>query len=153
MPPPAAPTVLPDSYLTLHYSLSALDGNEFVSTFGLSPATLQMGSGQLAESLERCLLGLPAGERHVFQLEPDEAFGEHNPRLVERIARSALPPGIDLKENSLIEFSAPDDGQFARSGGFAGFLRELTETTALFDFNHPLAGQPVRFEVEIIGIM
>lgn len=144
----ATPAIVqPDSYLTLHYSLSGLDGTEFVSTFEMSPATLQMGSGQLAEPLECCLLGLPAGERHVFQLESDEAFGAHNPRLVERIARNAIPPEIELKENSLIEFGAPD------GGGFAGFLRELTDTTALFDFNHPLAGKPIRFEVEIIGIM
>lgn len=144
----AAAVVLADSYLTLHYSLSELDGTEHVSTFGLSPATLQMGSGQLAEPLERCLLGLPAGERHVFQLEAEEAFGAHNPRLVERIARSALPAGLELKENSLVEFNAPQGG-----GGVAGFLRELSETSALFDFNHPLAGRALRFEVEIVGIM
>jgi len=145
---PLVDRVGPDSYLTLHYSLSALDGSEYVSTFELSPATLLMGSGQLAETLERCLLGLPAGERHVFELAPAEAFGEHNPRLVERIARSALPPEVELKENSLIEFASPDG-----SGRFAGFLRELTETSALFDFNHPLAGRTVRFEVEVIAIL
>ncbi len=141
-------TVQPDSYLTLHYSLTGVDGTEFVSTFEMSPATLQMGSGQLAETLERCLLGLSAGERHLFELPADDAFGAHNPRLVERIARSALPPDIELKENSLIEFGAPNGGP-----GFAGFLRELSESSALFDFNHPLAGQPVRFEVRIVGIM
>jgi FKBP-type peptidyl-prolyl cis-trans isomerase SlpA len=141
-------TVLPDSYLTLHYRLSDPHGNEFVSTFDLSPATLQMGSGQLAEPLEHCLIGLSARQPKVFELDAASAFGEHNPRLVERIARSALPPEIELKENSLIEFGAPDGGV-----GFSGVLLELTDTTALFDFNHPLAGKPVRFEVEIIGIM
>lgn len=141
-------TVQPDSYLTLHYSLTGEDGTEFVSTFDMSPATLQMGGGQLAESLEQCLLGLSAGDRHAFQLPPEKAFGEHNPRLVERIARTALPPEVELKENSLIEFGSPNGGP-----GFAGFLRELDETTALFDFNHPLAGQAIRFEVRIIGIM
>ena len=145
---PDVATVNAESYLTLHYRLSDADGNEFVSTFDLSPATLQMGSGQLAEPLEHCLLGLGAGARQVFQLSAADAFGAHNPQLVERIARSALPPDIELRENSLIEFGAPDDGP-----GVAGFLCELDETTALFDFNHPLAGKPVRFEVEIIGIM
>ncbi len=144
----AADRVGPDSYLTLHYRLSALDGSEYVSTFDLSPATLLMGSGQLAETLENCLLGLPVGERHVFELTAADAFGEHNPRLVERIARSALPPEVELKENSLIEFSGPDG-----SGQFAGFLRELDEHSALFDFNHPLAGQAVHFEVEVIAIL
>lgn len=145
---PGHSTVLPDSYLTLHYRLSDDAGNEFVSTFDLSPATLQMGSGQLAEPLEKCLIGLAAQQRYLFQLGALEAFGEYNPQLVERIAISALPLEVELKENSLIEFGAPDGG-----AGFAGFLRELNDTTALFDFNHPLAGKPICFEVEIIGIM
>jgi FKBP-type peptidyl-prolyl cis-trans isomerase SlpA len=141
------PTVRADSYLTLHYRLSDGAGNEYVSTFDLSPATLQMGCGQLAEPLEKCLIGLPARQRQVIELTCQDAFGEHNPQLVERIARSALPPEIELQENSLIEFGAPD------GGGFAGFLRELDDTHALIDFNHPLAGKSIRFEVEIIGIM
>ena len=84
-------TVRSDSYLTLHYRISTLDGDEFLSTFDMSPATLQMGSGQLAENLESVLIGLPAHERFVFQLEPNEAFGQHNDRLVERISRRGLP--------------------------------------------------------------
>ena len=143
----ATHAVRADSYLTLHYRISTLDDEEFLSTFEMSPATLQMGGGQLAETLENCLLGLTAGERFVFQLEPGEAFGERNPRLVERIARSALPADMELKENSVVEFGAPNGATFA------GFLRELNDDSALFDFNHPLAGQPIRFEVEIIGIL
>lgn len=141
-------TVGRDSYLTLHYSLSDLENTDYVSTFELSPATLQMGSGQLAETLEDCLIGLTAGERRVFELPAEDAFGPHNPRLVERIARSALPADVELKVNSLVEFSSPDG-----AGDFAGFLRELTDSSAIFDFNHPLAGKPVRFEVHIIAIM
>lgn len=139
--------VKPDSYLTLHYSVTTLENNEIiVSTFELSPATLQMGSGQLADTLESVLLGLEEGE-HSFDLPPEQAFGVSNPRLIERIARSALPPGIELKENSLIEFNNPDGGDFA------GFLRELDDTTALFDFNHPLAGKSIRFAVNLLSIM
>lgn len=143
----AAETVRPDSYLTLHYRITADDGTEFVSTFDLSPATLQMGSGQLADSLERCLLGLEAGDRRSFELGPEEAFGTHNPRLVERIALGALPAGIEVRENAVVEFTAPNGAEFA------GFVRELTETHALFDFNHPLAGKPIRFDVEIVGVL
>ena len=140
-------TVRPDSYLTLHYRVTALDGEEFLSTFDMSPATLQMGSGQLAENLESVLLGLNVGEHYVFELEPEQAFGVHNERLVERISRSGLPAGMELKENSVVEFTAPNGATFA------GFLRELDETSALFDFNHPMAGKMIRFEVKIIGIM
>lgn len=140
-------TVDAGSYLTLHYSISTVGGEDFLSTFGMSPATLQMGSGQLADPLEACLLGLTSGERFVFQLQPEKAFGQHNPLLVERISRHALPADMELKENSVMEFSTPD------GGAFAGFLRELSDEQALFDFNHPLAGQEIRFEVEIIGIL
>ncbi|WP_412480773.1 FKBP-type peptidyl-prolyl cis-trans isomerase [Azonexus sp. IMCC34839] len=140
-------TVRSDSYLTLHYRITTLDGEEFLSTFDMSPATLQMGSGQLSENLESVLIGLPAKERFVFELEPEQAFGVHNDRLVERIARDALPAGMELKENSVVEFTAPNGATFA------GFLRELDAVSGLFDFNHPLAGKTIRFEVEIIGIM
>ena len=146
--PDDQPTVGRDSYLTLHYSAVLCATSAIASPFDLSPATLQMGSGQLAETLEACLIGLPAGQRQAFELPAEDAFGPHNPRLIERIARSALPADVELRVNSLIEFSSPDG-----AGNFAGFLRELTETSALFDFNHPLAGKPVRFEVQIIAIM
>jgi FKBP-type peptidyl-prolyl cis-trans isomerase SlpA len=136
-----------DSYLTLHYRISTMEGEEFLSTFDMSPATLQMGSGQLAENLENVLIGLPAHERFIFELAPNDAFGQHNPRLVERIARQGLPAEMELKENAVVEFTAPNGGTFA------GFLRELDDTHALFDFNHPMAGKTIRFEVEIIGIM
>lgn len=142
----AAKPVGPDSFLTLHYRVTAGD-EEFISTFDMSPATLQMGGGQLADTLEACLLGMNQGEHKVFDLPPEQAFGVSNPRLIERIAREALPAGMELKENSVVEFSAPEGGQFA------GFLRELTETTALFDFNHPLAGKTIRFEVKLIGVL
>jgi len=66
-------TVRSDSYLTLHYRITTLDGEEFLSTFDMSPATLQMGSGQLAENLESVLIGLPAQEHFVFELEPEQA--------------------------------------------------------------------------------
>jgi FKBP-type peptidyl-prolyl cis-trans isomerase SlpA len=136
-----------DSYLALHYALSTPEGEVFVSTFDLSPATLQMGSGQWAPQLEAHLIGLREGEHRIFELSPEEAFGAGNPRLIERIARSALPPETLLRENALVEFSTPEGGQFS------GFLRALSDTHATFDFNHPLAGKRIRLEVNIIAIL
>jgi FKBP-type peptidyl-prolyl cis-trans isomerase SlpA len=101
----------------------------------------------LAPCLEDCLIGLSEGERFVFDLTPEEAFGAPNPLLVERIARAALPSDVALRENSVVEFTTPNGRTFS------GFLRELDETSGLFDFNHPLAGKSVRFEVEIIAIL
>ena len=139
--------IVADSFVTLHYAIRLDDGTEAVSTFDLSPATLQMGSGQLSENLEKCLLGLGLGEHREFALAPEAAFGEANPRLLEWIARSALPPEMELKENTLLEFNAPN------GSGFAGFCRQLNDTHALMDFNHPLAGKAITFAVKVIGVM
>ena len=137
----------PQSYLTLRYRITLPDGTDAVSTFGARPATLALGTGQLAEPLERCLLGMRAGERTACTLEAEAAFGLRNPELIQRIARSALPRAIDDEAGSQMAFT---DVSGAR---FAGTLVEVDETHAVFDFNHPLAGRTVVFEAEIIGIL
>ena len=140
-------TVRAGNLITLHYRVATGDDTELVSTFDSTPATLQLGSGELAPPLEHCLIGIPVGERHVFLLEADQAFGPHNPQLTQRMARSALPPNASPELHGLIEFAAPNGDKFT------GIVRELDDAAVLVDFNHPLAGKPVRFEVEIIGIL
>lgn len=139
------------SYLTLHYRLANMDDRDIVSTFDANPATLQFGQGQLAPFLEACLIGLPEGAERTFELPPEQAFGPRNPDLIQRVSRAALDQNSDSSEDyrigDLVEFSGPEGGQFA------GLLREIDEDSALFDFNHPLAGQTVKFEVRIIGIL
>ena len=140
-------TVRAGNLVTLHYRVATGDDTELVSTFDSTPATLQLGSGELAPTLEHCLIGVAVGERHVFLLDADQAFGSHNPQLTQRVARSALPPDASPELHGLIEFAAPGGGKFT------GIVRELDDAAVLVDFNHPLAGKPVRFEVEIIGIL
>ena len=140
-------TVRAGNLITLHYRVATGDGTELVSTFDATPATLQLGSGELAPTLEHCLIGVAVGERHVFLLDADQAFGSHNPQLTQRVPRSALPPDASPELHGLIEFAAPGGGKFT------GIVRELDAAAVLVDFNHPLAGKPVRFEVEIIGIL
>lgn len=143
--------VVPGAYLTLHYRLASLDGNDIVSTFNGNPATLQIGSGQLAPFLEDCVLGLPEGAEHSYTLKPEEAFGERNPDLVQRISRDTLAEnsqlGEEYKVGDVVEFAAPEGGRFA------GVLLEINNEDALFDFNHPLAGQTLKFDIRIIGIL
>lgn len=145
------PVVTESAYLTLHYRLAGPDGGDIVSTFNDSPATLQMGTGQLAPFLEACLIGLPEGTHQVFELPPEKAFGERNPELVQRVSRATLDENSQMGESyaigDLVEFTAPSGGRFA------GVLRAIDDDSALFDFNHPLAGQTVKFEVRIIGIL
>lgn len=140
--------VKPDSLVTLHYRVATADDTEVISTFGLTPTTLKLGSGELAPTLEACLEDLPVGERHVFLLEPHQAFGQHVPALQKRMPLAELPDGgKGLALFDLIEFEAPNGTKYA------GTVRALDETGALIDFNHPLAGQAIRFEVEVVGIL
>jgi FKBP-type peptidyl-prolyl cis-trans isomerase SlpA len=145
------PQVTPDAYLTLHYRLSSLEGVDMITTFNDTPATLLMGQGQLAPFLEDCLLGLPEGAHEVFELPPERAFGPRNPELLQRVSMATLKENsafdADYRIGDLVDFAAPGGGRFA------GVLRELDAEGALFDFNHPLAGQSVRFEVKIIGVL
>ena len=143
--------VTKEAYLTLHYRLATLDGTDIVTTFNGNPATLMLGQNQLAPFLEARLLGLPEGTHSTFELGASEGFGERHPDLVRSVTRATLDensvPGADYKIGDLVDFAAPGGGRFA------GVLREMREDSALFDFNHPLAGQPLRFEVKLISVL
>ena len=148
----AVPTVAPGAFLTLHYRLAGPDGDDLVNTFHDKPATLSIGSGELSPALEARLLGLAEGTRATIQLEPGEAFGPRNPEMVQKVALSLLrqlgDPDETWNVGDVVQFPTPD-GQ----GAFAGVVREVGADWALFDFNHPLAGQPVTFEVQLIGVL
>lgn len=139
--------ISPSSFVTLNYRLSTGDGIEIVNTFTQRPATLQMGSGQLAPTLEACLIGMGDGERSTFNLEPGKAFGARSNDLVQRIPRSQISSNYVVEENAQIDFMS-ENGQ-----KFSGMVRSFDDATVLMDFNHPLAGKHLVFEVEIIGVL
>ncbi len=150
------------SFLTLHYRLLGPAGDELVSTFEGSPATLTLGSGALAPAMEQRLLGLAEGAQAGFNLVPGEAFGERNAELLQKVKLSLLremgDPDASYSVGDVVQFPTPD-GQ----ASYAGVVREVggdepggaagPQAWLLFDFNHPLAGQAVRFEVHVIGVL
>lgn len=148
------PVVTEGAFLTLHYRLSSQDGRDIVTTFNDNPATLQLGAGQLVPALEARLLGLPEGANQTFELAAGEAFGPRNPEMVQRVGMALLrelgDPDETWRVGDVVQFPTPDG-----SGSFAGVVREVDPAGqwALFDFNHPLAGQPVTFEVQLIGVL
>ncbi|MDP1657696.1 MAG: FKBP-type peptidyl-prolyl cis-trans isomerase [Hylemonella sp.] len=146
------PRVQAGSFLTLHYRLAGPAG-DIINTFEGKPATLSLGTGELSPSVEQCLLGLEEGVRQTFELPAGAAFGERNPDMQQWLARKVLTDmGDPLEQYSLgdvVQFPTPD-GQ----GRFAGVVLQVREDGAvLFDFNHPLAGQPVTFEVHLLGVL
>ena len=138
--------VQPDSLLTLHYRISLENGQPLISTFESTPATMQLGRGDIAPTLERCLAGVTVGERHTFLLEPENAFGVHREDLVEKVRLEDFPDGTEVEPMVIMEFTAPDGTRYP------GLIREVLDTHAIIDFNHPLAGKSIRFEVEVIGV-
>jgi FKBP-type peptidyl-prolyl cis-trans isomerase SlpA len=144
--------VQPGSFLTLHYRLAGPDGADLINTFNDKPATLSLGTGELAPAMEARLMGLPEGTHQSFELAPGEAFGERNPELLQRVKRALLnelgDPDERYSVGDVVQFPTPD-GQ----GAYAGVVREIDGEVLVFDFNHPLAGRPVTFEVQLIGVL
>jgi FKBP-type peptidyl-prolyl cis-trans isomerase SlpA len=142
------------SHVTLHYRIAVeLDGNEHevVSTFDARPATVQIGAGQFSEALERRLIGLEEGQEASFDLAAGEAFGHRNGELVQTLARATFDanaaPDVDYVPGDVVEFNAPDGLRFS------AVLKQHAADRVVVDFNHPLAGLPVRFAVRVIGVL
>ena len=154
-----APRVQPGSFLTLHYRLAG-PGGDIIDTFKGKPATLSLGTGELSPALERRLVGLQEGARANFDIPPGEAFGDRNPEMVQWVARRLLNELGGQNEpyqvGDVVQFPTPDG-----LGSYAGAVRQVGKDGAgdgkadavLFDFNHPLAGQPVTFQVHLIGVL
>jgi FKBP-type peptidyl-prolyl cis-trans isomerase SlpA len=150
--------VQPDSFLTLHYRLGGPAG-DIINTFNDKPATLSLGTEELSPAVEQCLLGLEEGKRATFELPAGAAFGDRNPSMQQWVAAKLLRDMGDPQEvyrvGDVVQFPTPD-GQ----GSYAGVVLQVGQPDGaagndgvLFDFNHPLAGQPVTFEVHVIGVL
>lgn len=146
--------VQPGSFLTLHYRMAGPDGSDIINTFDGKPATLSLGTGELSPAIEQRLLGLAEGVHTRFDLAAGEAFGERNPELVQWVARKLLnelgDPNESYKVGDVVQFPTPDG-----RGQYAGSVQQVKQEgdAVQFDFNHPLAGQPVVFEVQVIGVL
>ncbi len=134
--------------IQLRYAIRFRSGDEIVSNFEeAEPDTLTLGDGTLAQSLEQWLIGLKPGERHVFLLEPWQAFGVSSEELVQTLKTEDIPPGMQLDPGTLVEFELPN-GQT-----LAGSILDVGPEGVKVDFNHPLADCPIEFEVEVMGIL
>jgi FKBP-type peptidyl-prolyl cis-trans isomerase SlpA len=148
----AKAVVSKSSFVTLHYRIRLADNQQvIVSTFEDKPATLSIGEGQLAEGLEQCLLGMCAGQREIFTLPAGSGYGDINPDLYKPVSKSLLAKhaeeGTIFEPGEYVHFPAPDGGQFA------GTVVQEREHDIMFNFNHPLAGKTLLFEVQLIGVL
>ena len=143
------------SFLTLHYRLAGPAG-DIINTFSGKPATLSLGTGELSPAVEQCLIGLEEGTRATFELPAGAAFGERKADMQQWVARKLLTqlgdPLETYRVGDVVQFPTPD-GQSQYAGAVVQVGNEASDGAVLFDFNHPLAGQPVTFEVHLIGVL
>ncbi|WP_048307092.1 FKBP-type peptidyl-prolyl cis-trans isomerase [Halomonas sp. PR-M31] len=131
--------------VTLHFTLKLEDGTVVDSTRDKQPATFQMGDGNLPPGFEAPLTGLAEGDSGSYTVSPEHAFGQHNPQNVQRIPRESFEEA-ELEEGLVMSFAD------AAGGEVPGVIAEIDDKQVSVDFNHPLAGRTLTFEVEVIEV-
>lgn len=130
---------------TVHYrGTLTKTGDEFDNSAGGDPLEFLVGFQQMIPGFEAALMGKSAGEKVVFNLSPDQAYGAHNPEGVQEVPLDQLPEGVEV--GVTLTLQAPSGQVFQLR------VVEMTEESATLDMNHSLAGEELTFEVEVIGV-
>ncbi|MDD5387816.1 MAG: FKBP-type peptidyl-prolyl cis-trans isomerase [Gallionellaceae bacterium] len=148
----SAPLRLGDQ-ATLHYRLSC-QGEILVDTFTEGPETFTLGHGEIDPRLETLLLGLRVGDHRQFDLAPGEAFGSHDSAMIHNLPRGDFNANLGANLGADMELAVNSDVDFSLPNGqtLTGTVLEIDTDSVRVDFNHPLAGLPINFEVHILAI-
>ena len=134
------------SLLLMHYSISLTNGTEIESSFDDEPVEIGMGSGVLTEGMELALYGLETGDRQTLMLTPEQGFGLRDEDNIHMMPISDFPDDLKPESGLVFEFET------SNSEDILGTVLSVKANKAEVDFNHPLAGQPLVFTVEILAI-
>ena len=135
----------PDREITLHFALKLDSGEVVDSTFDKKPATFRFGDGNLLSGFEAAIQGLKAGDKRSLQIAPENGFGQPNPQNVQQMPRSQFE-GMELSEGLMVIFND------AANTELPGVVKAIDDQQVTVDFNHPLAGKTLSFDVEIIEV-
>ena len=131
----------------VHYRGSLTDGTEFDNSYSReAPIAFQVGTGQMIRGFDNAVVGMTVGDKKSITLTPDDAYGDVNPEAKTEIPTSAFPEHVTLAEGLPVPLSTPD----GRS--LMGRISQLNENTVTVDLNHPLAGQDLQFDIELVEI-
>ena len=133
------------SRVTMHFALRLKDGMVVESSFDDEPISFVVGDGTLDKGLELALIGLRPGDRQTLTLMPGQAFGMRDESALQLVPRNKFPAEINLEAGQIIGFTGE------RGEELAGAVVEVQEQQVKLDFNHPLAGREIEFEVQIIN--
>lgn len=129
----------------IHYKGTLEDGGTFDSSEGRDPLEITLGSGQVLPGVESALTGMAEGETKNISLGAAEAFGEHNPELVQNVERAQIPAEIQLEVGGMLQ-ATDETGNPIRL-----VIVEFDDTSVTLDANHPLAGKDLNFELTLVG--
>ncbi len=141
-----APVIEQGSKVILHFSLKLDDGSLVDATPDQQPASLVIGDGNLPTGFEQQLLGLSAGDQRTARIPPEKAFGMPNPNNVQCLPRGRFSSDVELEEGLVLSFTD------AANSELPGVICRINEQTVEVDFNHPLAGRHLVFNVQIIAV-
>jgi peptidylprolyl isomerase len=136
-------TVEPGDSVRVHYEGRLESGEVFDSSKGRDPIRFEAGSSQIIPGFSNGVVGMAVGDKKTLTLPPSEAYGEHDPKMVQRADLDVLPEGVKV-----------GDRLQAQSGEHVlqVLVTEMDESGATLDGNHPLAGETLVFDVELVGI-
>jgi len=139
-------TVGPGTRVTLHFALKLDNGDVVDTTYDGNPATFEVGDGNLLEGFERALFGMTTGAKETLVIKPENGFGQRNPQNVQEVPRSEFDPSIEMSEGLMLAFAD------AQNSEVPGVVTHFDDSVVHIDFNHPLSGRDIHFEVEILEV-
>lgn len=135
----------PGARVTLRFTLR-LQSGETVDSTGNTPAAFIVGDGSLLPGFERAMFGLRAGDHETLKISAENGFGRPNPENVHRMKRRQFSPDMKLEEGLVVSFADGDKGELP------GVITRVRGDSIEVDFNHPLSGRDLAFEVEILDV-
>lgn len=132
--------------VTVKYTGKLADGTIFDASPEGSPLSFIIGREEVIKGFEAAVLGMSQGEIKTVVIEPDQAYGESNPGLIEELNRADLPENLKLTEGGQLEVTQAD-GSILRL-----MIDKVTEETVTLNANHPLAGKALTFDIELLEV-
>ena len=136
----------PGRQVTLHFSIEIVDAGVVDSNFDKAPATFRVGDGNLLPGFEQALYGLSAGDKKVIAIKPEQGFGMPNPNNVQYLSRQDFDADMDLQLGLMLSFADANHSELP------GTITGIEGDTVEVDFNHPLAGKDLLFNVHILEV-
>jgi FKBP-type peptidyl-prolyl cis-trans isomerase SlyD len=132
--------------VSLDYAVSLENGEVVDHSAKDEPLQFMQGHGQIIPGLEQELYGMEVGEKKRVVVEPSEAYGEKDPQAVQVVPRDVFPGDLELDEGMRLNMQ----DQSGRT--FTAFVEEVREEDVVLDFNHPLAGEKLQFDVRVVDV-